>query len=177
VATWAALLRAVNLGSRNKVPMARLREVLEDAGYDEVRTLIQSGNVVFSASAPAAEEIEALVAAEFGVQTVVILRSARQIRALAGKHPFGRDSSRTHVTFLRDKARASARKALDEVCGGDEFAIVGRDVVVRYPSGYQSATLTAARIEKALGTAGTARNWRTVEKLAALTSSARARST
>jgi uncharacterized protein (DUF1697 family) len=168
VATWVALLRAVNLGSRNKVPMARLREALEGAGYDDVRTLIQSGNVVFTASTPDAEEIEALIDAEFGVQTVAILRNARQIRALAGAHPFGRDTSRTHVSFLREKTRKSARSSLASVAGDDAFTVVGGDVVVRYPTGYQSATLTAARIEKALGTAATVRNWRTVEKLAEL---------
>ena len=173
MATWAALLRAVNLGSRNKVPMARLREALEASGYEDVRTLIQSGNVVFTASTPDAQEIEALVDAEFGVQTVVILRNARQIRALAEAHPFGRDTSRTHVTFLREKTRSSARSSLASVAGDDEFAVVGGDVVVRYPNGYQVATLTAARIEKALGTTVTARNWRTVEKLAELMRPAR----
>jgi uncharacterized protein (DUF1697 family) len=156
--------------------MARLRDVLAAAGYEDVRTLIQSGNVVFTATAPDAEEIEALIAAEFGVQTVAVLRNARQLRSLAGSHPFGRDTSRTHVTFVRDKATQRSRRALEAVAGADEFEVVGGDVVVRYPGGYQSATLTAARIEKALGTAGTARNWRTLEKLAEL-SSARARST
>jgi uncharacterized protein (DUF1697 family) len=176
VATWAALLRAVNLGSRNKVPMARLRDALAAAGYEDVRTLIQSGNVVFTATSPDAAAIEALIAAEFGVQTVVVLRTARGLRALADAHPFGRDTSRTHVTFVRDKATRDSRRALEAVAGADEFALVGGDVVVRYPGGYGSATLTAARIEKALGTAGTARNWRTVEKLAELMSPARARS-
>jgi uncharacterized protein (DUF1697 family) len=156
--------------------MARLRDALEEAGYEDVRTLIQSGNVVFTATAPDAEELEALIDAEFGVQTVAVLRNARQLRALAGAHPFGGDTSRTHVTFLRDKATKRSRPALEAVAGSDEFELLGGDLVVRYPGGYQSATLTAARIEKALGTAGTARNWRTVEKLAEL-SSARARST
>jgi uncharacterized protein (DUF1697 family) len=173
VTTWAALLRAVNLGSRNKVPMAQLRDVLAAAGYADVRTLIQSGNVVFRATAPDAEEIEALIAAEFGVQTVVVLRSARRLGALAAAHPFGRDTSRTHVTFLRDRATRRSRSALAAVAGADDFELVGGDVVVRYPGGYQSATLTGARIEQALGTAGTARNWRTVEKLAELMRPAR----
>src|SRR4051794_29354741 len=108
------------------------------------------------------------LAAEFGVRTVVVLRNARQIRALAAAHPFGTDTSRTHVTFLRDPITRSAGHALESVAGGDEFELVGGDVVIRYPSGYQAATLTAARIEKALGTPGTARNWRTVQKLAEL---------
>jgi uncharacterized protein (DUF1697 family) len=168
VATWAALLRAVNLGSRNKVPMAALREALTAAGYTDVRTLIQSGNVVFATSKPDAAEIEELIAAEFGVHTVAVLRNARQLRALAAAHPFGTDTSRTHVTFLRDPITRSARQALESVAGDDAFEIIGGDVVIRYPSGYQAATLTAARIEKALGTPGTARNWRTVQKLAEL---------
>jgi len=173
VATWAALLRAVNLGSRNKVPMADLREALGNAGYADVRTLIQSGNVVFKATRPDAAEIEELIAAQFGVKTVAVLREARQIRRLAAAHPFGSDTSRTHVTFLREKVTRTAQRALEPIAGGDAFELVGGDVVIRYPNGYQSATLTAARIEKALGTAGTARNWRTVEKLAELMRPAR----
>ena len=72
------------------------------------------------------------------------------------------------VTFLRDKPTPKQVASLDDVCGGDEFALVGRDLVVRYPNGYAAATLTAARIEKHLGAVGTARNWRTVEKVAEL---------
>jgi uncharacterized protein (DUF1697 family) len=168
VATWVALLRAVNLGARNKVPMAALRTVLEEAGLQSVRTYIQSGNVVFAHAEPDAGVLEEAIAGAFGVETVVVLRSARQLRTLASSHPYGADTSRTFVTFLAEKPPRNAVARLDALAGGDEVARVGLDLVLRYPGGYQSATLTAGRIETLLGVAGTARNWRTVAKLAEL---------
>ena len=72
MATWVTLLRAVNLGSRNKVPMADLRRLLGDAGYGNVRTLIASGNVVFEHARPSAQAIEALIADAFAVRTTVV---------------------------------------------------------------------------------------------------------
>jgi uncharacterized protein (DUF1697 family) len=135
---WVALLRAVNLGSRNKVPMARLREVMTADGYRDVRTLIASGNVVFERARPSAAALERLIAEEFGVTTTVILRSAAQLRKLAATKPFEEEA---YVAFAAD----------------------GRDLVFPRSNG-----LTGAAIEKQLGVQATVRNWRTVEKLAQL---------
>jgi uncharacterized protein (DUF1697 family) len=166
---WIALLRAVNLGSRNKVPMAGLREVFEKAGGEDVRTYIQSGNVVFAHAEPDREALESAVAKAFGVKTVIVLRTARQIKKLAGSHPFGKDTSNSHVAFLAKKPdREVLRKLAELDPGTDRFEVIGSDVALYYPNGFQGATLTAARLEKLLGVAGTARNWRTVAKLAEL---------
>jgi uncharacterized protein (DUF1697 family) len=163
LATWVALLRAVNLGSRNKVPMAGLRAALEGAGYENVRTVIASGNVVFERSRPTASALEQLLLDEFRVETTVLLRSAAQIRALARADPFG--GGNAYVAFLAKKPPASALRTL---AGLDEHALVGSDLVLHFPNGYSAAQLTGAVIEKKLGCAATVRNWRTVEKLAAL---------
>ncbi len=161
MATWVALLRAVNLGSRNKVPMAQLRRVLEDAGYDHVRTVIASGNVVFARAAkPSPRALESLIADEFGVRTTVILRSAAQIRKLRGAKPF---DGAAYVAFLA--ARLRSTKSIE---GIDEFAVVGNDIVLHFPAGYAAAQLTGAVLEKKLGIEATVRNWNTVEKLADL---------
>jgi uncharacterized protein (DUF1697 family) len=163
---WVALLRAVNLGSRNKVPMAELRRVLEEAGCKSVRTYIQSGNAVFGHDAPDAAVLEAAVADAFGVQTTIVLRSARQIRRLAGAHPFGSDTSRSFVAFLAEKPTRTALRALGDLdVAPDRFEPVGPDIALQFPNGYQGAKLTAAVLEKQLGVAATARNWRTVTKL------------
>ena len=159
---WVALLRAVNLGSRNKVPMARLRAAMEDAGYADVRTVIASGNVVFARSRPSASALERLIAAEFGVDSTVILRSAAQIGALVAAKPF---DSNAYVAFTAATPKRAA--ALE---GLDPYTIVGRDIVLHFPDGYANARLTGAVIEKRLGVAVTVRNWNTVEKLAALVS-------
>jgi uncharacterized protein (DUF1697 family) len=161
LATWIALLRAVNLGSRNKVPMAALRAAMSDAGYDDVRTVIASGNVVFSrGSKPTARALESLIADEFGVRTTVILRSAAQIRKLRDARPF---PSNAYVAFLASRARST--KTIE---GLDEFALVGGDIVLHFPRGYAAAQLTGAVLEKKLGVEATVRNWNTVEKLADL---------
>jgi uncharacterized protein (DUF1697 family) len=164
--TWIALLRAVNVGGRNKVAMAELRRVFEDAGCGSVRTYIQSGNVVFEHDGPDAATLEAAVADAFGVQSAIVLRTARQLRRLVGAHPFGADTSNSVVAFLGKKPGRARLRALAELdIGADRFEVVGPDVVVHYPNGYAGARLTAAVLEKQLGVPATARNWRTVSRL------------
>jgi uncharacterized protein (DUF1697 family) len=168
---WAALLRAVNLGARNKVPMAPLRELFEREGCSGVRTYVQSGNVVFAHPSPDAEALAAAIAEEFGVETVVVLRKARQLRALVARHPFGEDTSSSHVAFAASPLDRRERSAVLRLAEGEDgLALVGGDIVLRYPHGFQRARLTPARLERALGFPVTARNWRTVTQLAAMTS-------
>lgn len=168
---WAALLRAVNLGPRNKVPMAPLRDLFEQAGCTRVRTYVQSGNVVFEHPSPDADALGAAIADTFGVETVVVLRRARQLRALAARHPFGEDTSSSHVAFPASPLAGRDRSAVLRLAeGDDELALVGGEIVLRYPDGFRRARLTPARIERALGAPVTARNWRTVAQLAAMTS-------
>jgi uncharacterized protein (DUF1697 family) len=166
---WIALLRAVNLGARNKVPMAGLRQVFEEAGAEDVRTYIQSGNVVFAHAKPDRAALEAAVAKAFGVETVIVLRTARQMKKLAGSHPFGKDTSKSAVAFLAEKpSRAALRELAKLEISPDKCEVIGPDIALYYPNGFQGAQLTATRLEKLLGVPGTARNWRTVEKLAEL---------
>jgi uncharacterized protein (DUF1697 family) len=127
--------------------------------------VIQSGNVVFAHPKPRAAEIETLVADAFGLRPTVVLRSAAQLRKLAASHPFGADTSHTHVAFLAAKPRAAALSALD---GLDPYELVGSDLVLHFPDGYAAARLTGAVIEKRLGIEATVRNWRTVLRLAEL---------
>lgn len=167
---WVALLRGINLGARNKVRMAELRQVFEDAGARSVRTYIQSGNVLFEQPKPDAAKLERAIAKAFGVESTVVLRSFTDIRRLAGAHPFGRDTANSFVAFLAKKPTKARLMTLDELdVGRDKFEIVRSDVLLRFPRGYQSATLTGAVIEKHLGVPATVRNWRTVAKLAELT--------
>jgi uncharacterized protein (DUF1697 family) len=170
--TWIALLRAINLGARNKVPMAELRQVFEKAGCESVRTYIQSGNVVFEHSKPDRAALEAAVAKAFGVQSVIVLRTAKQVRSLLSSHPFGTDTSKSHVAFLGKKpGRASLRSLAELDIAPDRFEAMGADVALHYPNGFSGAKLTAARLEKVLGVAATVRNWRTVARLAEMAGS------
>lgn len=170
---WVALLRAVNLGSRNRVPMAELRAALEELGCSEVRTHLQSGNAVFRRRSTKRErlaaELEALLVERFGVEQPVILRTAEELVALRDGHPFGDDVSGTYVAFLRAEPAPARVAALAELApAAERVLVVGSDAYLRYPAGVARATLTPALLEKRLGVAATARNWRTVSALAAL---------
>jgi uncharacterized protein (DUF1697 family) len=175
---WVALLRAVNLGALNKVPMARLREVLEELGCESVATYIQSGNVVFVRGRAAdrkqlTKELERAIEAEFGVKSAVVLRSFAEIEKLAKLYPFGRDMSQTHVAFLAAKPTAKAVRALEELdIGSDRFEIRGSDVFMHYPNGVQGSRLFS-RLEKTLEVPGTVRTWKTVTRLAEMAKAAR----
>ena len=172
---WVALLRAVNLGSRNKVPMAELRKLLEDAGYGDVRTYIASGNVILEAppgGKKLASDLERLVADGFGVSTPVILRKPRDLAATVEAHPF-RSTAETHVAFLAARPTKAAAARLDAVdSGGDRAVLAGADVYLRLTRGVQGSPLSASSLESALGVPATMRNWRTVVALAQLAAGA-----
>jgi uncharacterized protein (DUF1697 family) len=172
---WAAFLRAINLGPRNKVPMALLREAFEEAGCTDVRTYIQSGNVLFRArgrdAAALGRRLERAVAETCGVKSTVVLRTWSELRRVVASHPFGADTSRSAVTFLAAKPTAAAVRRLRALdIAPDEVKVVGRDVYLRYPDGLQGSRLTGALLERELGVAGTNRNWRTVARLVEMVS-------
>jgi uncharacterized protein (DUF1697 family) len=164
---WVALLRGINLGARNRIPMAGLRECFEAFGATDVRTYIASGNVVFKhprrAEAALARDLQKAIASEFGVDTPVILRTFEELREVASRAPFGDDNSHTYVTFL---AKAPQRLP-DLETGDDRMELVGRDLYLHLPNGLAKATLPMAKLDRALP--GTNRNFRTVAKLAEMT--------
>lgn len=171
---WVALLRAVNLGARNKVPMAELRARLEAAGYGDVRTYVASGNVLLDGPRSAAAlsaELESLIADAFGVAATVMLRKPRELAALVAAHPYGADTSETHVAFLAARPAKAAAARL-EVAGADVAVLAGANVYLRLPRGVHGSRLSGARIERLLGVPATLRNWRTVTTLAELAADA-----
>jgi uncharacterized protein (DUF1697 family) len=169
---WVVLLRAVNLGARNKVPMPELRSLLEEAGYGDVRTYIASGNVLLdgpTSGAAVARELERIVADEFGVDTIALVRKPAELAALVTEHPFGGDTSRSHVVFLAKRPTAKAAERLAETDHApDRGVLAGKDVYVQYGAGVRNARLSAGRLERLLGVSATHRNWRTVAALAEL---------
>jgi uncharacterized protein (DUF1697 family) len=173
---WVALLRAVNLGARNKVPMAELRRLLTDAGYGDVRTYVASGNVILDGPAGRAAlgaELERVVADAFGVTTTAILRKPREIAAVVAAHPFGADPSDTHVVFLAARPGKTAAARLEAADPGADRAVLnGAEVYLNLPHGVHGSRLSNARIESLLGVPGTLRNWRTVTALAELAADA-----
>jgi uncharacterized protein (DUF1697 family) len=169
---WVVLLRAVNLGARNKVPMAELRQLLEEAGHGDVRTYLASGNVLLDgprSRTVLAAELEQLVADAFGVTTVAILRTPKELAATLAAHPFGEDTSESYVAFLAATPQGSAAARFRSEHGDAARTVLhGADVHLRLGRGVHGAHLSVAKLESLLGEPATLRNWRTVTALAEL---------
>ncbi|HET6847270.1 MAG TPA: DUF1697 domain-containing protein [Gaiellales bacterium] len=170
-----ALLRGINLGASRRVAMADLRACLERLGYEDVETLLQSGNAVYrgtDAAATSERRIERALLEATGLEIPVAVRTARQMAAVVRRNPLAEhasDPKRHHVVFLSEKPAASRAAALDAKAYDPElFRLHGRELYVWWPEGVHRARLTLPAIERSLGVVGTARNWNTVEKLAAL---------
>ena len=173
----ASLLRGVNVGGNALVAMARLRAVYEGLGAEDVATLLQSGNVVFRHSSPTAEVsrlAEKAIAAEFGLKIVVIGRTHAQLeRILAVKHFEDAEPNRRFVVFLSAAPEPGSERALDAFTGAnEELLLVGSELHMHLRDGAGRSRLQLPVIERKLGVIGTARNWNTVTKLAALTGEA-----
>lgn len=168
--THVVLLRGVMPTGRNKVPMAPLRAELEKAGLADVRTLIQSGNVV-ARSALGRAELEELVHGvirdAFGGDIAVLARTAAEFRETLARHPFGPpDPERDFLTLLRaepDPARAATLLAAD--FGEDEVRLVGDALFVRIAGRASDSRATNAFVERRLKLAATTRVWRTCTRL------------
>ena len=174
---YAALLRAVNLPSHGKLAMADLRALLEELGFADVQTVLQSGNAICSSprGAKAVEQvIERELLARFNVKTTVFVRSGAELDELIAQNPFPReavaDPGHLVVVFLDAEPAAGAVDALRAAIRGPEvIQAAGRHLYVTYPAGIGDSKLTALLIERKLGVRGTGRNWNTVRKLNALT--------
>jgi len=175
---YAALLRAINLGSRNKISMPDLRALFEEGlGATDVATHVQSGNVAFRSSerSPArlVAAIEDRISSDLGLDIRVVLRTTAQMASIVADSPFASDGdlSSLHVTLLADKPAADRVAVIDpSKFAPDEFAVVGSDVHLRCPHGYGRSKLSNAFFEKKLDQVGTTRNWKTVTTLVELTS-------
>jgi uncharacterized protein (DUF1697 family) len=179
VPSYVALLRAVNVGGRNRVAMAQLRAALEALGHQGVSTYVQSGNVVFRSRSRSASSVasglERVIKDEFGLDVVVIVRTGAELAGVVERNPF-RVSRATepqlHVAFLADRPTRTSVARLDpKRSPPDEFAVVERQVYLRCPNGMGRTKLTNDYLERQLGTSATLRNWRTVNELRRLVES------
>lgn len=170
---YVALLRGINLGDKNKLPMKDLVAIFSAAGCSDVQTYIQSGNVVFRAAAGLAASlagrISSDVAKRLGLSIPVVLRTASQLAETLDNNPFlalGAPEGTLHVMFLASQPAAGAVAGLDpDRSPGDTFAVRGREIYLRLPNGVAPSKLTNAYFDAKLSTTSTARNWRTVTKL------------
>jgi len=155
--------------------MPKLRDVLTDAGFEDVRTYVQSGNVVLSAKASAeqvARKCERLVADEFGLDIAVVVRTRAQLAKVVQRNLLGKvatDPKRYQVSFLTGKLPAEVVRKLEEVAAPSErFVVNGREVYAWHPAGVARSKLWAMLAGRGLGVTATARNWTTVTTLLGL---------
>jgi uncharacterized protein (DUF1697 family) len=166
------LLRGVNLGSRNRLAMPELRAALEDAGFDDVRTYLQSGNIVLSSSTKAADvarKVERVLAEDFGLEIAVVTRTRAQLAKVVEHDPLGKvakSPKRYQVSFLDAKpSREVVRRIEETAAPGERVVVTGREVYAWHPDTIARSKLWALLAGQNLGVTATARNWTTVEKL------------
>src|SRR4051794_12469517 len=174
MASFVAFLRGINVGGNNLIPMAVLKAACESAGLTDVRTYLQSGNVLFSTTR---KDPARLIEKALELDVKVIVRTIDELRAVIAKNPFEgeRNPSLLQVMFLDDAPSKSAQAALLAAhAGPEEIHFLGRELFLYYPNGSGRSKLTNALIERKLGVRGSARNWNTVTKLLTLADGARA---
>jgi uncharacterized protein (DUF1697 family) len=167
-----AMLRGINLGPNRRIPMADLRQLLADAGFENVKTYVQSGNIALSATAKPAQlerELAALIEQRFGFAVPVVVRGRRQLQAVVDRDPIpgAAEAPKLYqVTFLSAKPSAAAVTRLRELARESErVAFAGREIYTFHPDGVAGSKLSLAIVAKDLGAGATSRNWTTVNRL------------
>lgn len=178
---YLALLRGINVGGRNKVAMADLRDVATSLGHTEVSTYIQSGNLLFTSAktdvTSLADALETGIASQLGLRPAVIVLSGPELAQVIADNPFPAETSASclHAVFRRNVVDpgdiavvAAAVERARQKGSRDEAAVVGRTLFLRTPDGLGRSELAAALARAKVQAAGTARNWATVTKLMAM---------
>ncbi|HYM55794.1 MAG TPA: DUF1697 domain-containing protein [Solirubrobacteraceae bacterium] len=169
------LLRGINLGARNRVAMPQLRELLTSAGFGDVRTYLQSGNVVLSSDASPQElasECERRIARGFGLDIEVVVRTGDELAEVVRRDPLGEvavDPKRYQVSFLSAALQAEVVRDLEGLAVASErFVAIGRELYAWHPEGIARSRLSTRLAGRGLGATATARNWTTVTSLLAM---------
>jgi uncharacterized protein (DUF1697 family) len=172
--TVIAMLRGINVGGHKRVKMDALASLIKELGFNNVRTYLQSGNVVFDYSGEEtlnlSEMIESAINRQYGFDAAVITRSTDELKNIVKNNPFMReretDVSKLHITFLSDVPTESGLTKMKAVQGGpDRFFVTNREIYLFCPLGYGRTRFSNNYFETALGVTATTRNWETVNRL------------
>lgn len=171
MARHIALLRGINVGGKNKLPMADLRGIFEDLGCTDVTTYIQSGNVAFGArgTKTLAARVSKAIEERLGLDVPVVLRSAGELREAMANHPYtdsAVEEKWRSIMFLAGAPSRAQRNAFDpDTSCGERYELIGSEVHIEFPEGLARSKFTNTYVDRALATVSTTRNWRTVTKL------------
>ena len=171
---YIALLRGINIGRKKRIKMADLIKAFESLDFKNVRTYVQSGNVVFEHDsidiAKITKNIERKISQTFAFSVNVIIRTENELESIVNSNPFIKDTNieldKLHVTFLLDMSEPKIISNLDiNKDENEKFEVIGREVYLYCPKGYARTKLKNDVFEKKLKTIATTRNWKTTNKL------------
>jgi uncharacterized protein (DUF1697 family) len=171
---YIALLRGINIGPHKRMKMEKLRACCESLGFENVKTLIQSGNVVFCAGklSPAllSRKLEKQMVRDFGFSADVVTRSKDEMTKIIKSNPLsgqsGIDPAKLHVVFLSDAPEAAAIKKLESLTlAPDKVHAAGKEIYFYFPNGVSGSSVWKHPLDRVLGVSATMRNWNTVKKL------------
>lgn len=171
----AVLLRGINLARHNRIAMPELRAALEADGFRDVKTYVQSGNIVLASRASServAEKVNALIKKGFGFDVIVLVRSGAELEEVVRRNPLLKiavDPKRHLVTFTSSPLPRAVVDRMTAVAGPrEQFAVIGREVYSWHPAGVGRSPLWERLAGKVLGIEATSRNWTTVTTLLAM---------
>ncbi|MFK8042960.1 DUF1697 domain-containing protein [Congregibacter sp.] len=165
MSTCILFLRGVNVGGKNPLPMKDLRGCLGDAGYANVQTYIQSGNIILDSAADPAVKVAGVIEKEFGFLPAVMSMTESEFMAAAMQNPFPDEPGNTvHFYFCPRKPKLDASKLEKWVAGSERYEVHGKVFYLHAPDGIGRSKLVA-NIDACLGVSGTGRNLNTVRKL------------
>jgi uncharacterized protein (DUF1697 family) len=171
---YIAMLRGINVGPHKRMKMEKLRASCEALGCQQVKTYIQSGNVVLQAAklsaSSLAKRIQERIVADFGFASDVILRTREEMQKIIQGNPLskeeGIDSSKLHVVFLSEAPAPPAVKKLESLTlAPDRVRHSGKEIYFYFPNGVSGSSLWKHNLDRVLSVTGTMRNWNTVNKL------------
>lgn len=176
---YVGLLRGINVGGHNRIPMTELRSLCGEIGWDDVRSYIQSGNLVFSASAKPARleaELEKSIERHFGLQVPVLVRTTEDWRVYTKSNPFPKASlNEPNLVGLALSKRTpdpkAAEKLRERAADGERLTQVGDALWIHFKNGSARSKLSPALLDRIVGSTVTVRNWRTVLKIQGLAGS------
>ncbi len=170
--TYIALLRGINVSGHKKIKMPDLKAMFEALGFTNVRTYIQSGNVVFESNSSEGLEgkISAKIQEQFGFDVSVICRTAAEMEQVVARNPYaelvGFETEKLYVTFLQETPSGEKLEALKTFTFEPEmYTVSGQEIYVYCFNGYGNTKLENAFFEKKLKVPASTRNWRTINKL------------
>jgi uncharacterized protein (DUF1697 family) len=172
------LLRGINLARRNRIAMPELREALGQDGFRDVRTYVQSGNIIVSSKASpdqVAKRVKAAIKKRFGLDITVLVRSRVDFALVVHHNPLAKIATNPKgylVTFLSSELPPGSIDDLAEAAKHEPFAVIGREVYSWHPDGIGRTPLWERLASKSPGIAATSRNWTTVTTLLAMADSA-----